>query len=296
VVSSRDRQRKLARAKVERQMARRAAKTRRRRQVTAAVSAGLVVVLAVLGTVWALGGFSSGPKKSDAASPCDWSPVDTAANPDLKDVGTPPTTGIQTSGTRTMTVTTDKGVITARLDAAKAPCTVASMSYLAGRQFFNDTKCHRLTTAGLYVLQCGDPSGKGDGGPSYNFATEWTPDTAASPAPSPAPSGPAPVVYPAGTVAMANHGPGTNGSQFFIVYKDSQLPPNYTAFGTVTAGLDTVTKVAASGAVDEKGQPTGDGAPKTPVTIQSVAVGDTAAAPAPTTPAASASPSAATNS
>ena len=289
--STRDRQRKLARAKVERQMARRAAKARRRRQLTAGVSAGVVLLLVVLGTVWALGGFSSKPKKkTSATATCAWTPANTSANKDLKDVGTPPTSGEQRSGTKTMTITTNQGVITAQLDATKAPCTVSSMSYLAGRQFFNNTTCHRLTTSGLYVLQCGDPSGTGKGGPGYTFGTEYVP---AAPAASPPASAASTVTYPAGTLAMANTGqPNSTGSQFFIVYKDSPLPPSYTAFGTVTQGLDAVNKVAAAGAVDAKGKPAGDGSPKTKVVIQSVAVGGAAQAPA--SPAVS--PSAGSNS
>jgi peptidyl-prolyl cis-trans isomerase B (cyclophilin B) len=280
VSSTRDRQRKLARAKVERQMARRAAKARQRRQLAAGVSAAVVLLLVVLGTTWALGGFDSKPKKKTnaAAATCTWTPADTAANKDLKDVGTPPTSGEQRSGAKTMTITTNQGVITAQLDATKAPCTVASMSYLAGRQFFNNTNCHRLTTQGIFVLQCGDPSGTGKGGPGYTFNTEYTP---AAPAPSPSASAAPTATYPAGTLAMANTGqPNSTGSQFFIVYKDSPLPPSYTAFGTVTQGLDAVRKVAAAGAVDAKGKPTGDGSPRTKVVIQSVAVGGTAQAPA----------------
>src|SRR2546430_242150 len=129
-----------------------------------------------------------------------------------------------------MTTTTDLGAITVRLDPADAPCTVASFAYLAGRKFFDGTRCHRLVTSGIYVLQCGDPSGTGAGGPGYTYPDENLSGTRGT--------------YPAGTVAMANAGPNTNGSQFFIVYQDSPLPPRYTPFGNVTVGLDLVRTVA----------------------------------------------------
>src|SRR5947209_6377383 len=108
------------------------------------------------------------------------------------------------------------------LDTAAAPCTVNNFRSLIARHFYDNTPCHRLTTQGIYVLQCGDPSGKGTGGPGYTFADENLKGAK----------------YPRGTVAMANSGPGTNGSQFFLVYKDTQLDPNYTPFGTITKGLD----------------------------------------------------------
>jgi peptidyl-prolyl cis-trans isomerase B (cyclophilin B) len=149
------------------------------------------------------------------------------------------------------------------LNNAQAPCTVNSFAFLAQQGYFNDTHCHRLTTGpGLFVLQCGDPKGDGTGGPGYQFADEYPsnqylPD---DPARSKA------IVYPRGTLAMANAGAGTNGSQFFIVYKDSQLPPNYTVFGQVDAkDMGVLDKIAAAGTAD--GSP--DGKPKTDVVITS---------------------------
>ena len=127
--------------------------------------------------------------------------------------------------------------------------------HLAQSGYYNDTPCHRLTKAGsLSVLQCGDPSGTGGGGPGYTFADETNPD----------------MVYPAGTVAMANGGPDTNGSQFFLVYADSQLSPDYTVFGTITQGLDVLTGIAAKGTANG-GK---DGKPVDPVTISTVTVTD----------------------
>jgi peptidyl-prolyl cis-trans isomerase B (cyclophilin B) len=271
----------LARAKLERQIARRAASARRRRQIQASVGAGLAVILVVVGVMWATGAFDSKPKGSTsaAAQDCAWTPQ---ASGNSKDVGTPPTTNIPKTGTATMTVTTNQGVIKAQLDRAGAPCTVASFGYLAAKNFFNDTKCHRLTTSGIYVLQCGDPSATGSGGPSYKFPDEKLPAPAASASPATTPAN----LYPAGTLAMANSGPDTNGSQFFIVYKDgSALEGKYTVFGKVTKGLDIVEKVAAGGVTP--GSSDSDGAPKTEVKIQSLTVAATPAAPASPAPAAS---------
>jgi peptidyl-prolyl cis-trans isomerase B (cyclophilin B) len=273
VAPSKTRQRALARAKLERQIARRAAGARRRRQVQAALAAGLAVIAVVAGIVWAVGGFDSSKKTTTtAAGDCSWTSVPATGN--VKDVGTPPTTGIAKTGASTMTITTNQGVIEAQLDRAAAPCTAASFAHLAGKKFFDNTKCHRLTTAGIYVLQCGDPSATGSGGPAYTFADEKLP----APAPAPSSATPSANLYPAGTLAMANSGPGTNGSQFFMVYKDgSSLESKYTVFGKITKGLDLVQKVAAGG-VNAGGGAT-DGEPKTGVTIQSLTVAATPAAP-----------------
>ncbi|WP_084522520.1 peptidylprolyl isomerase [Nocardia inohanensis] len=142
------------------------------------------------------------------------------------------------------------GTISIDLDAARAPRTVNSFVMLAGERYFDHTKCHRLTTEGIYVLQCGDPTATGTGGPGYKFADENL-------------SG---ATYPAGTVAMANAGPNTNGSQFFLVYKDSQLPPNYTPFGKISGGLDVVRNIAAAGV---KGGG-GDGSPADDIVLDAV--------------------------
>ncbi|KUH98512.1 cyclophilin [Mycolicibacterium acapulense] len=155
-------------------------------------------------------------------------------------------------------MTTNQGNIGLQLDNAKAPCTVNSFANLAQQGFFDDTPCHRLTTAvHLGVLQCGDPSGTGIGGPGYQFPNEYPTNQYRL-------SDPAlrsPVRYPRGTLAMANAGVGTNGSQFFLVYEDSQLPPTYTVFGTIDqTGLATLDKIAAEGVADggEDGKPVAD--------------------------------------
>ncbi len=271
---TKDRQRALARAKLERQIARRAAAARRRRQIQAGTAAGLALVLVVLGGLWYAGVFEpdSDPKKPSTASGdgCTWN---AQSGGEVKDVGLPPTSGIVRSGLQTMTITTNQGVVEAQIDTAKVPCTAASFTHLAGKQFFDNSKCHRLTTEGIFVLQCGDPSATGKGGPTYRFADENLPQ--------PVTDGSA--LYKAGTIAMANSGPDTNGSQFFLLYKDSpSLEAKYTVLGTVTKGLDVVEKVAAGG-VNAGGSSATDGPPKTEVTIQSLAMSTPApgAAPSP---------------
>src|SRR5262249_11358276 len=122
------------------------------------------------------------------------------------------------------TIKTNRGDIVINLLNSKAPCTVNSFVHLASKNYFSNTSCHRLVTSGIFVLQWRAPTGTGSGGPGSRFADENLAGAA----------------YPAGTVAMANAGPGTNGSQFFLVYKNTKLPPNSTPFGTITAGLSVI--------------------------------------------------------
>lgn len=159
---------------------------------------------------------------------------------------------------------TNQGRIGLMLANNESPCTVNSFASLIGQKYFDNTKCHRLTTsADLGVLQCGDPKGDGTGGPGYQFANEYPTDQY----PPNDPKAQQPVLYPRGTLAMANAGPGTNGSQFFMVYKDSQLPPQYTVFGKIQDdGLATLDKIAKAG-VAGGGE---DGAPASEVTITSL--------------------------
>ncbi len=154
----------------------------------------------------------------------------------------------------TLTLNTNRGPIAIQLDP-KAPETVKSMTALSEKGFFNNTFCHRLTTEGIYVLQCGDPTGTGTGGPGYTVPDENLPENL-------------PNNYPTGTVAMANSGPNTNGSQFFIVYRDTTLPPSYTIWGKVSSGLETVDQVAAAGV--QGGQ--ADGPPNEKVVIETTKV------------------------
>jgi peptidyl-prolyl cis-trans isomerase B (cyclophilin B) len=156
-------------------------------------------------------------------------------------------------------MSTNLGTIAIRIDLAKTPCTAASFTYLASKHYFDNSTCHRLVTSGIYVLQCGDPTGTGSGGPGYAFDDENLSGTTGG-------------VYPRGIVAMANAGPGTNGSQFFLVFKDSPLAPNYSPFGTITEGLSVVDRVAAGGDDGAYAQNAGGGHPNTRITIKSVAV------------------------
>jgi peptidyl-prolyl cis-trans isomerase B (cyclophilin B) len=165
------------------------------------------------------------------------------------------------------TLTTNQGAIGLQLNNGQTPCTVNNFTSLARQGFFDNSPCHRLTTSPhMGVLQCGDPTGSGQGGPGYRFPNEYPTNQYRLTDPALK----VPVVYPRGTLAMANAGPGTNGSQFFLVYEDSALPPTYTVFGTIDqAGLATLDKIATAGTVDGSG----DGKPALAVTITSVRVG-----------------------
>ena len=169
----------------------------------------------------------------------------------------PPPSAPTVAGEVTATVTTTIGDLTFTLDADKAPCTVNSFVSLAQQNYFNGTHCHRLTTEGIFVLQCGDPTASGTGGPGYTIPDELDGSEA----------------YPAGTLAMAKtSAPDSGGSQFFVVYADTQLPPDYTVFGTVDdAGVAAIADVASQGTDDSFGP--GDGAPKQDVEIETVTVG-----------------------
>ena len=156
---------------------------------------------------------------------------------------------------RTFTFDTNCGNIVVTTVGAKAPITITQLATLARGGFFNNTLCHRLTTQGLYVLQCGDPTATGGGGPNFTYRDENLPVEGLN-------------NYPAGTVAMANSGPGTNGSQFFLVFADTTLGANYTIWGTITQGLDIVKAIAKAGV---KGGGA-DGAPNQPISINRVTV------------------------
>ncbi len=188
-----------------------------------------------------------------------------AAGQKSKDVA-PPNTGTVPTDPATISVSmaTDQGNVGLVLNNAEAPCTVNSFASLSQKGYFNDTVCHRLTTApNLGVLQCGDPTASGSGGPGYSFANEYPTNQFGKDDPALQ----QPVLYPRGSLAMANAGPNTNGSQFFLVYKDSKLPPNYTVFGTIdSTGLATLDKIAGAG-VAGGGQ---DGKPATEVKVTSI--------------------------
>jgi peptidyl-prolyl cis-trans isomerase B (cyclophilin B) len=155
----------------------------------------------------------------------------------------------------TVTMATNCGRIVIRLDTKSAPKTSDSVAFLAEQSFYDRTYCHRLTNQGIFILQCGDPTYSGRGTPGYTTPDENLPTSKG-------------MDYPAGTVAMANSGPGTTGSQFFLVYRDTKLPPNYSIVGQITTGLHILTKVANAGIVGGSG----DGAPIQSVEIKTMTV------------------------
>ena len=271
--SSREREREYARRRYEKwaakQQEREVARRRARRNAMAATGAVVAVLAIVLGTV-AFTHRSSSPSPAAAAASPTSSPssaASSASNPCPSPSVTPPATpasfkevppkSLAEGKQWKLTLVTTCGTVTMQLDGAKAPQATASAIVLARQNFWAGTPCHRLTTEGIFVLQCGDPTGSGSGGPGYSFG--------------PVENAPKGGVYPAGTIAMArSNSPDSNGSQFFIVYKETNLPTDgggYTIFGKVLSGLDVVTKVAAGGS-----QPTGDGAPVRPISIVSATV------------------------
>jgi peptidyl-prolyl cis-trans isomerase B (cyclophilin B) len=296
------RERQLAREKHERQQARRAqAATRRKRNQR--ITAIIVIAALVLGGVAYVVVFASSssepvaeaptpaptepaptepaptepastdpastdPASTDPAStdPASTDPASTdepIAEPAVLDCGPAIPTRAndisfdapgEVAAADSLTLTTTCGDIVIALDE-RAPQTVGSATFLAEQGFYDAVGCHRLTTEGIFVLQCGDPAGDGTGGPGYVVPDENLPaDGAAN--------------YPAGTVAMANAGPGTAGSQFFIVYEDTTLPPAYTVWGQVTEGLDIVQEIASVGTEDGST----DGRPRQPMVIETATV------------------------
>ena len=227
-----------------------------RKWLMLATAAAMVLSLAGAAQASGIGpasGSAAGPVtvRAQAAAGCGFTP----AVPADRFKGVPVFNAAQAARPYTAKLHTDQGVITFQALTAKAPCTTFSFRFLAEHQYYNQTHCHRLTTQGIYVLQCGDPTGTGSGGPGYSFNDENL----------------AGATYPAGTVAMANAGPDTNGSQFFFVWKDTTLPPDYTPFGRVTSGMAVLEKIAAAGDDDQNGP--GDGFPTLPVDISRVTVG-----------------------
>lgn len=272
--SIKDRQRAAARARLEKEMAERAASARKRRQRQAIIGSAIALVVIAGGAVWLVSALKKDDKKSTTASTpagtvaCAWTPQDsTTGGPGIKDTGGTPPANVPNVGKETLTLDTSLGTITADVDKSKAPCTSAAFDYLATKKFWDNTKCHRLTTAGIKVLQCGDPTatGKGyratdgQGGPNFQYAEENLP------------AGKNPT-YPKGTIAMARtQTPGTTGSQFFIVYEDisaDSLPAEYTVLGTITKGLDLVEKVGKAGSDNANSE--GDGHPKLEVDIKTL--------------------------
>ncbi|GGN70974.1 peptidyl-prolyl cis-trans isomerase [Streptomyces albiflavescens] len=279
MVSQEQRRRQLAREKFLRQQQRRTAARRKTNARNAVVASVLGVV--VIGSVvsYATGVFKNDDKKANAGAEVTPSATPTSKAPDpcekaaagkVKSLSwkKEPAITIDKSADYTMKMATTCGDMDIALKAAAAPHTVNSFNFLAAKGFFDHTKCHRLTTDGIYVLQCGDPQGTGAGGPGYTIPDENLKDKSLKGN-----------VYPAGTVAMANQynaqtkqGRHTGGSQFFLVYQDSQLPPDYTPFGTVSdAGMKVLKKIAAAGAQAADPQ-TGNTAPNATVVINKATI------------------------
>jgi cyclophilin family peptidyl-prolyl cis-trans isomerase len=248
VAGKKERQRRLARERYQRRLSRQAQRARRTRQW------GIIGGVAVIVIALAVGGAVVAARSLAAPSQhCTYTKSGTAA----RKVNLPPSAA-DPSATYQATISTNRGSIVINLLNSKATCTVNSFMSLADQGYFNKTPCHRLTTVSpLYVLQCGDPTGTGTGGPGYKFDDENL----------------AHATYGEGTVAMANSGANTNGSQFFLVYKNSTLQPDYTPFGTIVSGINIIQNVAKAGSNNANGQ--GDGAPNEKVEIESVTIKQT---------------------
>jgi peptidyl-prolyl cis-trans isomerase B (cyclophilin B) len=242
----------------ERQQVRRA--QRRRTQV---IAGSVVGVLVVVGGVAAAIGLSRGDDAGASPSPSSSTSTATDASTASTEArtgngGVLPDVSLAEDRTWTGTITTDQGDIGIELEGDVAPQAVANFVTLAQEGYFDDTACHRLVTSGIYVLQCGDPTATGTGGPGYSWG--------------PIENAPSDDVYPAGTIAMARQGGDgeSMGSQFFLVYEDSTIPSDtaggYTVFGRITSGLDVVQAIADAGVSGGAS----DGAPLTPVTIEGV--------------------------
>ncbi|MCX3062540.1 peptidylprolyl isomerase [Streptomyces beihaiensis] len=282
MVSKDQRQRQLAREKFLRQQQRREAARRKARMRNTVIASVVAVALLGAGGAYAAGAFKSDSKdKTDTAgasatpSPTASKGPDPCAKPAAGKAKSAtwkkePAMTIDKSASYTMKLATTCGDIDIALKAKAAPHTVNSFDYLAGKGFFDHTKCHRLTTQGIYVLQCGDPTGTGQGGPGYTIPDENLKDSSLKKAKKV--QGTQLYTYPAGTVAMANTGQKhSGGSQFFLVYKDSELPATYTPFGTISdSGMKVLKKIAKAGA--QPADQTGNTAPNATVVINKATV------------------------
>ncbi|MCZ1010924.1 peptidylprolyl isomerase [Streptomyces lydicus] len=273
MVSKDQRRRQLAREKYERQQQRRSAAQRKAKRRNVIIASVAAVALAAGAAVYASAGLAGGsdqedraaaPTPSKAPDPCE---RPAKGSPSTKTWPKEPAMSLDTSASYSAKLATTCGTIDIKLDAGKAPHTVNSFAFLAGQGYFDHSKCHRLVAdQGLYVLQCGDPKGTGRGTPGYTVPDENLKDPRLKGG-----------VYPAGTVAMANRYDGADektrnsgGSQFFLVYQDSKLPPNYTPFGTITGGMDALRKIAKAGSTTDP--QTRNSAPNATVVIDKASV------------------------
>jgi peptidyl-prolyl cis-trans isomerase B (cyclophilin B) len=300
LAGSKERERRRARERFEQQRSERLERQRRNRK-RAGIGLAVLCVLGLIAGVSTIliggGGTATAAKKPTAKASASASPSASATASASPAAVTEPAThcsyasasagtvvkaGLPTASpdykaAYTASINTNLGPIKIDLANSKATCTVNSFVHLASADFWNNTQCHRLsTTDGLYMLQCGDPTAKaseklscssttlGTGGPGYEFASENLPTAGSSGS----------VTYKAGTIAMANSGGATNGSQFFLVFKDTTLGPDYTPFGTITSGLDILQNVAKAGtSCTYSGA--GGGVPKDKVVIDSVSINKT---------------------
>ena len=278
-------------------MAARQEAARRKKVMQARIGAGVAAAVVLGAVIWIIVAATGGnPTPNTAATngptECTWNLIPEATGspspspslpPGIKDVGLPPTNPPHT-GYQVLTFTTNLGVIKVEMDYSKTPCTAASMAHLASKKFFDNSSCHRLV-AGIFALQCGDPSGSGSGGATYKFADENLPKDKLP-------------AYHEGDVAMANTGePGTNGSQFFFLWSNSTLQGDYSLWGHVIEGLNIVKQVAAGGDDGAFEPQPGGGHPKAKFVFKSVTAGPITETPAPrpstsASASASASPSA----
>jgi peptidyl-prolyl cis-trans isomerase B (cyclophilin B) len=286
LAGSRERERRRARERYERQREVRLARQRKLRKrfgigLAVACVLGLVAGLTIAftgggGTPKAAPSASASAKASPSASATAATSAAAVAEPathctytQSESTGKPamPAASPDYKAAYTATINTNQGKIVINLLNSKATCTVNSFVHLAETNFWNNSQCHRVSNSdGLFMLQCGDPTASasktlacssttlGTGGPGYSFNDENL--TGAT--------------YKAGTVAMANSGANTNGSQFFLVFKDTTLTPSYTPFGTITSGLDILQKVANAGTSCTFSA--GGGVPKEKVVINSVTI------------------------
>jgi peptidyl-prolyl cis-trans isomerase B (cyclophilin B) len=275
VVSQEQRRRQLAREKFLRQQQRRTAARRKARARNAVIASVLGVILIGSVALYTTGVLKDDGKKENVSAEATPSaspskapdPCEKPAEGKVKGLTykKEPAVTIDKTAQYTMDLQTTCGDIPISMDAAKTPRTVNSFNFLLNKGYLDHTKCHRLTTMGIYVLQCGDPQGTGMGDPGYTIPDENLKDTRLKGG-----------VYPAGTVAMANQynaqtkeGRNTGGSQFFLVYQDSQLPADYTPFGTISeSGMKVLKKIAKAG--ENTGQ--GDGTPNATVVINKATV------------------------
>jgi peptidyl-prolyl cis-trans isomerase B (cyclophilin B) len=205
----------------------------------------LIVTTLVAATLTATGAAAAPAVRGDGTVQCQFTP--TPENPAAKPVTIPSSTA-KAKGTVDVYFVTNYGPFVVRMDRANAPCGVASFVHLTKSRFYDFTQCFRLTNSSrLGVLQCGDIYRQEEGGPGYRFPDEVTGKE----------------TYPRSTVAMGNQGPGTNGSEFFVVHSFANIAPNYTVLGRVIAGMSTLDRIVAAGIAD----PDQDGPPTHPVRI-----------------------------